>query len=334
MKPYQASPLRLIKNSLVRIGGWIIMPQPKKLSLCFAACAALAMASNAALGAVVANNEFDLAPEGGSGLYTPAFPSGGPSSIDLLNGKAPTASVGNFTLEASTGVSALTNGSVQTAYGTGGAESPHAAYATAGAGSSVTYALGGVYNLSSIVIYGGWNDGGRDAQHYNILTSTDAGLNFTLLTTFDNSPGQTTPVPVPVSQRVAFTEDVLPNLALNVTNIKVEFLAVENGYTGYAEIDVFGTQLFAPGDANRNGVVDINDFVVISNNFSKVPSSPGLDGDIVVDNIVDVLDFRLWKNSVSAEVAALAAGFAVPEPSAMLLSGLALAVITAVRRRS
>jgi hypothetical protein len=92
--------------------------------------------------------------------------------------------------------------------------------------------------------------------------------------------------------------------------------------------------LFAPGDANRNGVVDINDFVVISNNFSKVPSSPGLDGDIVVDNIVDVLDFRLWKNSVSAEVAALAAGFAVPEPSAMLLSGLALAVITAVRRRS
>jgi hypothetical protein len=166
------------------------------------------------------------------------------------------------------------------------------------------------------------------------LTSTDAGLNFTLLTTFDNSPGETTPVPVPVSQRVAFTEDALPNLALNVTNIKVEFLAVENGYTGYTEIDVFGTPLFAPGDANRNGVVNIDDFIVISNNFSKVPSSPGLDGDVVVDNIVNVLDFRLWKSSVPAEIAALAAGFAVPEPSAMLLAGLALAGITAVRRRS
>jgi PEP-CTERM motif len=109
---------------------------------------------------------------------------------------------------------------------------------------------------------------------------------------------------------------------------------VENGYTGYSEIDVFGTPLFAPGDANRNGVVDINDFIVISNNFSKVPSSPGLDGDVVVDNIVNVLDFRLWKSNVTAEVAALAAGFAVPEPSAMLLTGLALAGLTIVRRRS
>jgi hypothetical protein len=335
MKLFQASPLRLIKNSPVRIGGWIIMPQLKKLSLCFTACVALAaMASNIALGAVVANNEFDLAPEGGSGLYTPSFPSGGSSITDLLNGKLPTASVGNFGQEASTGVAALTNGSVQTAYGNGSAESPHAAYATAGAGGSVTYALGGVYNLSSIVIYGGWNDGGRDAQHYNILTSTDAGLNFTLLTTFDNSPGQTTPVPVPVSQRVAFTEDALPNLALNVTNIKVEFLAVENGYTGYTEIDVFGSPLFIPGDANRNGVVNIDDFIVISNNFSKIPSAPGLDGDVVVDNVVNVLDFRLWKNSVPAEIAALAAGFAVPEPSALILTGLALAGLTAVRRRS
>jgi hypothetical protein len=59
-----------------------------------------------------------------------------------------------------------------------------------------------------------------------------------------------------------------------------------------------------------------------------------LDGDVVVDNIVNVLDFRLWKNSVPAEIAALAAGFAVPEPSAMLLAGLALAGLTAVRRRS
>lgn len=311
------------------------MPHFQKLSRCFAVCmASFTIASNAAFGAVVANNEFNLAPAGGTGLYTPTFASGGPSISDLLNGKLPTANTGNFGQEASTGVPALTNGTVQTAYGNGASDSPHAAYATAGAGSSVTYALGGVYNLSSIVIYGGWNDGGRDAQHYNILTSTDAGQNFTLLTTYNNDPGQSTPTPVPVSQRTAFTEDALPNLAQNVTNIRVDFLAVENGYTGYTEIDVFGTQLFAPGDANRNGTVDINDFIVISNNFSKIPSSPGLDGDVVVDNIVDVLDFRLWKSSVSAEIAALAGTFGVPEPSSMLLTGLSLAAIAALRRRS
>ncbi|BBO33820.1 discoidin domain-containing protein [Lacipirellula parvula] len=310
------------------------MPQTKKSFLHITACLAIvATASSGAFGAVVANNEFNLGPEGGTGLYTPTFPSGGSSITDLLNGKLPSNNVGNFQQEGSTGVAALTNGSVQTAYGNGGAESPHAAYATAGAGQSVTYTLGGVYNLSSIVIYGGWNDGGRDAQHYNILTSTDAGLNYTLLTTYDNSPGQTTATPVPVSQRTAFTENALPNLAVNVTNIKVEFLSVENGYTGYTEIDVFGNQLFAPGDANRNGVVDINDFFVISNNFSKVPSSPGLDGDIVVDNLVDVLDFRLWKNSVPAEVAALAANFGVPEPSSLALAGAGLALLAARRRR-
>jgi hypothetical protein len=110
-------------------------------------------------------------------------------------------------------------------------------------------------------------------------------------------------------------------------------LGVENGYTGYTEIDVFGNQLFAPGDANRNGTVDINDFFVISNNFSKVPSSPGLDGDIVIDNIVNVLDFRLWKNSVPAEVAAQAAAFGVPEPSSLLLGGIGCATFGALRRR-
>ena len=287
----------------------------------------------AAQGAVVTSVETDIAPSGGTGAYTPIFPSGGPSSTDILNGLLPSASVGNFTRENSTGVAALTNGSVSTFYGNQTAESIHAAYATGGVNESVTYALSGIYNLSSIVVYGGWNDAGRDQQHYNILTSDDAGSTFDFLGTIDINPGVQGTHITPVSNRVAFTEDSLPNLATGVTHVRLEFLGVENGYTGYTEIDVFGAQQFMPGDANRDGSVNINDFIVISNNFSKVPSAPGLDGDVFVDNIVDQRDFRLWKNAVGPAVAAQAGDFLVPEPSLLALLGLALASIVCVSRR-
>jgi hypothetical protein len=291
-------------------------------------------AFGAAQGAVVTSVETDIAPSGGTGAYTPIFPSGGPSSTDILNGLLPSASVGNFTRENSTGVAALTNGSVSTFYGNQTAESVHAAYATGAVNESVTYALSGIYNLSSIVVYGGWNDAGRDQQHYNILTSTNAGSTFDFLGTIDINPGVQGTHVTPVSNRVAFTEDSLPNLATGVTHVRLEFLGVENGYTGYTEIDVFGAQQFLPGDANRDGSVNINDFIVISNNFSKVPSSPGLDGDVFVDNLVDQRDFRLWKNAVGPAVAAEAEAYlAAPEPSLMVMVGLALAGIACIWRR-
>lgn len=298
-----------------------------RLSLAFVACTFAAC--GVAAGAVVTSVETDIAPAGGTGNYTPTFPSGGPSSTDLLNGLSPTAQVGDFTRETSTGVAALTNGSVQTAYGNQMATSPHAAYATAGANDSVTYALSGIYNITSLVIYGGWNDAGRDQQAYNVLTSNDAGATFTPLGTIDVNPGLQGTDVTPVSNRVAFTNDAGPNLATGVTHIRLDFLAVENGYTGYTEIDVFGTQQFKAGDANRNGTVDINDFNLISNNFGKVPSAPGLDGDVFVDNIVDVKDFRLWKNAPKPSEAA---GLPAPEPSTGLLIGVGLLMIARARR--
>ena len=43
--------------------------------------------------------------------------------------------------------------------------------------------------LSSIVIFGGWNDAGRDEQNYDLQTSTD-GVNFvTLASTGSVNPG-------------------------------------------------------------------------------------------------------------------------------------------------
>lgn len=213
------------------------------------ACMLLGAASITRAG-VVASVETDKAPAGApfGSPYNPTFPSGGPSSTDLLNGLLPSVSNGNFQEETSAGTAALTNGSVATFYGNQMASSDHTAYATGHNGDSVTYALGGASNLSSIVIYGGWNDGGRDAQHYDVLTSTD-GTTFNLLKTIDVNPGIQGTDTTPVSNRVAFTEDALPNLATGVTHVRVNFLAVENGYTGYTEIDVFGSPVPEPAAA-------------------------------------------------------------------------------------
>jgi hypothetical protein len=214
------------------------------------ACGAMCLAG-AAQAAVVSSVETNKAPAGGAAHdpYSPTFPSGGPSSSDLLHGDAPSDSAGNFQLETSAGVVALTDGSVNTFYGTQAADSNHSAYATAGngggSGQFVVYNLGGPHNISSIVIYGGWNDAGRDAQHYDVLTSTN-GTTFTPLATIDVNPGIQGTDTTPVSNRVAFTDNAAANLATGVTHLRVNFLTVENGYTGYSEIDVFGALVPEP----------------------------------------------------------------------------------------
>jgi hypothetical protein len=209
--------------------------------------------------AVTSTVETNKAPAGAvpGDPYNPTFPSGGASSTDILQGKLPSDSAGNFQLETSAGLAALTDGSVATFYGNQMADSNHSAYATAGngggAGQFVVYPLGGPYNLSSIVIYGGWNDAGRDAQHYDLLTSTN-GTTFTPLTSIDVNPGVQGTDITPVSNRVAFSENALPNLATGVTHLRVNFLTVENGYTGYSEIDVFGVRVPEPAAAGLLGV--------------------------------------------------------------------------------
>jgi hypothetical protein len=221
-------------------------------NLLIAAC--VVCLSCTAQAAVVSSVETDKALPGAvpGDPYNPTFPAGGPSSTDVLEGKLPIDSAGNFQIEDSAGLVALTNGSVATFYGTQAADSNHSAYATAGngggSGQYVVYALGGPHDVSSIVVYGGWNDAGRDAQHYDLLTSTD-GATFNPLGSIDINPGVQGTDTTPVSNRVAFTEDALPNLATGITHVRLNFLAVENGYTGYTEIDVFGTLVPEPAAA-------------------------------------------------------------------------------------
>ena len=155
-----------------------------------AAMGTLALATSAQA-AVMVTTETDLASSGPAHLtaYTPTFTAGGPSGSDLLEGLSASSFSGNFEREGSAGLSALTDGSVQTYYHTTHLNdavdylTTHSAYATGddgSAGQEAVYDLGATIDLAEIVIYGGWNDGGRDQQNVDVLVSAD-NISFTSL---------------------------------------------------------------------------------------------------------------------------------------------------------
>jgi hypothetical protein len=93
------------------------------------------------------------------------------------------------------------------------------------------------------------------------------------------------------------------------------------------------------GDVNNNGVADINDYIIIRNNFfgtGRLRSQ----GDLTNDGVVNFADFRNWKDnrtagSGSASDDELLAGLGVPEPGSLALVMLgALAWLSSSRRRA
>jgi hypothetical protein len=99
--------------------------------------------------------------------------------------------------------------------------------------------------LTGVTVYGGWQDSGRDQQSYSILYATAiAPTTFLPLTTVDfNPPGSNGQ---PQVTRVTITDDT-GLLAADVSAIRFNFNSTENGYSGYSEIDVFGTPIPEPG---------------------------------------------------------------------------------------
>ena len=158
-----------------------------------------------------------------------------PLSTDLLQTSlagAPVSS-GNFTQEGGLGVSALNNGAFTIFSG-----ADHSQLATGENNASVLYNLNlsGAplgYDISQIVGYGGWNDGGRDRQLFEVSYSIVGDSGFTLLGRADNdvaNPNQ------PSAIRSIFNTTLT-----GVDAIRFDFLSgQENGYAGYGEFDVVG----------------------------------------------------------------------------------------------
>jgi hypothetical protein len=212
------------------------------------ACCATCLAGAVQAGVIHTTHTVAGIPPGAVGdPFNPVHAPGGPSAADLINGLLPIASgPGNFQEESSEGLPALTNGSIGTFVGAGTGSDNHTGYATTGAnngGQSVTYDLGGTFNLTKIVSFGGWADTGRDQQFYTIWVSPD-GVNFNLLA---SPPSLNSAIPQPgaggkhaISHRIETFEDTLPYLATGVTYVRFDFLGIENNFTGTTELDVYG----------------------------------------------------------------------------------------------
>jgi hypothetical protein len=81
------------------------------------------------------------------------------------------------------------------------------------------------------------------------------------------------------------------------------------------------------GDVNGDGLVDLDDYRVIRDNFLETVSSRA-EGDLNFDRLVDREDFRAWKDAFTA----LPGAVAVPEPSTLWLALLCVSILTFLGR--
>ena len=219
-------------------------------------CLIALVAATPAFSAAVFSTDVQIGPGGVGSTFTPTYIV---SSSDLINGMTPSAVVGDFAVtEFTGGTPVLTNGTYGTITEPGGApDRTHGAFGIAGggggSGTSVTYSLSANplgYNISSVAAYGGWNDNGRDAQLFTFSYSVVGSAAFvTIPVTVDFNP--TVGASLQTANRTILTDNALPFLAQNVDAVRFDFPGtVENGYTGYAELDVIGVAVVPePGTA-------------------------------------------------------------------------------------
>ena len=189
----------------------------------------------------------------GSGTFTPTWMV--TTNGSLIAGQSPSSASGNFSEEVpGRNVNSLTAGGslglTQIPGGYGISTSTN--YVTCGngvgingssAGQTIVYTLTGSasgYDLTNIMVYGGWSDASRDQQAYTVYYSTVAAATiFNLLGSVNYLPAD------PANAQSATRATLTPAsgaLATNVAAVMFDFTnpASENGYCGYAQINIYG----------------------------------------------------------------------------------------------
>jgi hypothetical protein len=183
----------------------------------------------------------------------------------LIAGQSPSSvGSGSFNLYGAGVVAVLTDGSFGWLnYWPNVGSSPAEVTCGSSAGQSVTYTLTGSargYNLTNIVVYGGWGDAGRDQQAYTVYYSKrSAPATFIALDSVSYNPANAAGVQSATRATLTPANGVL---ATNVAAVKFDFTtpAPENGYCGYSEIDVYGmpTPVMATNPTNITAQVSAN----------------------------------------------------------------------------
>jgi len=195
----------------------------------------------------------------------------------VIAGQSPSSvGAGNFSLAGGGVVSVLTDGTAGSInlYGAGSLTEVMCGNAY-GAGQSVTYTLTNSlspsgYNLTNIVVYGGWGDAGRDQQAYTVYyAKATAPTSFIQLGVVNFNPVNAAGVQSATRATLTPAAGVL---ASNVVAVMIDFTTpgVENGFVGYSEIDLYGASVLplsapAPAASSANG---------------SSPSRTGVTGDI------------------------------------------------------
>ncbi len=188
--------------------------------------------------------------EYGPSLFTPTWTAESP---DLIAGLNPSTATGNFNKDGNEGD---TNVLPDQMIGISGTPST---FATCGAsaGTTLIYTLTNSANgsdVTNIVVYTGWPDSGRMGQYYNLSFSTvSAPTTFNPICTIFYLPRGGAGNGNAQANRVAIFNSTGAPLGSNVASLKFDFAGLtgassfNNGYQGYSEIIVQGTNSAPPG---------------------------------------------------------------------------------------